>query len=194
MASCTFCHFNLVLNASCPGCYARRWFPGDWCFSGCQEEWKVSPAFSLVPFTEISLYSIVMQVVQGKTDLQGFQSGCGEDCPGWHWSSPCPSTLAGLIQDRKFRKNFGWMSLGWPRPPWYPTFDSEVCQASREGDTGSIQFQSGINFGAYRFIQAKITGVAPYHSTWTGSARFSNKVSANDCWKTTYVVVEVRLL
>ena len=56
------------------------------------------------------------------------------------------------------------------------------------------QFQSGINFGAYRFIQAKITGVAPYHSTWTGSARFSNKVSANDCWKTSYVVVEVRLL
>ena len=138
MASCTFCRFNPVLNASFPGCYARRWFPGDWCSSGCQEEWKVSPAFSLVPFTEISLYSIVMQVVQGKTDLQGFQSGCGEDCPGWHWSSPCPSTLAGLIQDRKFRKNFGWMSLGWPRPPWYPTFDSEVCQASREGDTGSI--------------------------------------------------------
>ena len=56
------------------------------------------------------------------------------------------------------------------------------------------QFQSGINFGTNRFIQAKITGVAPYHSTWTGSARFSNKVSANDCWKTTYVVVEVRLL
>ena len=45
------------------------------------------------------------------------------------------------------------------------------------------QFQSGINFGAYRFIQAKITGVAPYHSTWTGPARFSVKVFVNDCWK-----------
>ena len=58
----------------------------------------------------------------------------------------------------------------------------------------SNKFQSLINIGAYRFIQAKITGVAPYHSTWTGSARFSNKVSAIDCWKTTYVVVEARLL
>ena len=56
------------------------------------------------------------------------------------------------------------------------------------------QFQSCNNFGACQFIQAKITGVAPYHSTWTGSARFSNKVFANDCWKTTYVVAEVRLL
>ena len=43
---------------------------------------KRNGRYRLLPFAKISLYSIVMQVVQGKTDLQGFQSGCGEDCPG----------------------------------------------------------------------------------------------------------------